>query len=315
MHMAELRYLSRDKGFLGLEAAEDVALEDARAVVVPYGLEASVTFTGGTAKGPQAIIEASQEVELFDEEYWGEPVREYGVATLEQPTIASDVPQALDALARTVETVMAARRFPLILGGEHSITPGAIRPFLERVPDLAVLHFDAHADLRDGYRGEAYSHASAIRRVMDDPSVEVVSVGLRNIAGEEAAFLEANRERLHTHWAKDKPFWRLDRIVEPLKDRPIYLTFDLDAFDSSVMPATGTPEPGGLYWEEALAIIRRAAEVGALVGADIAELAPQPGLHACDFLAAKLGYKILSYALAGVPKRPISQRQSDARLH
>jgi len=302
--MPDPDYLSPEDGFLGREASQDSAPEEARAAVLPYGLEATVTFAGGTAKGPQAILNASQEVELFDEEYWREPVRDYGVATLAPPEIPQHVGTALDGLAAKLETILAQRRFPLVLGGEHSITPGAIRPFLARVPDLAVLHFDAHADLRDGYRGEAYSHASAIRRVMDDPAVEVVSVGLRNIAAEEAAFFEANGERLRIHWAKDKPFWRLEEIVAPLRNRPIYLTVDLDAFDSAVMPATGTPEPGGLLWQEVLAILREAAAAGSIVGADIAELAPQPGLHGCDFLAAKLGYKILSYALAGPPPAP-----------
>jgi len=298
--MTDLEYLAPEDGFLGLEAGQGPAADDSRAVIVPFGLEATVSYGGGTKDGPRAILEASQQVELFDDEYWREPALEYGVATLAPPEIDKDVPRALDSLAQITEAIMRNGRFPLVLGGEHSITPGAIRPFLERVPDLAVLHFDAHADLRDGYQGEAFSHASAIRRVLDDPSVEVVSVGIRNISAEEAEFFEANRDRVHIHWAREKAFWRLERMLAPLKDRPIYLTFDLDAFDASVMPATGTPEPGGLFWDEALAIIRKAAQLGSLVGADINELAPRPGLHGCDFLAAKLGYKILSYAILGV---------------
>jgi len=312
--MAKLHYLPHAEGFLGLEAGEGIAPEQARAVVIPFGLEATVTYGGGTSRGPAAILAASHEVELFDEEYWAEPVAEYGIATLRPPRIAKSVPRALDRLAGIIEEVMAAGRFPLVLGGEHSVTPGAIRPFLERVPDLAVLHFDAHADLRDGYRGEAYSHASAIRRVLDDASAEVISVGIRNISGEEAAFLEANRDRLAVHWAKDKSFWRLDRMLAPLRGRPIYLTFDLDVFDSSVMPATGTPEPGGLFWDEALAVIRKAVQLGSVVGADITELAPQPGLHGCDFLAAKLAYKILSYAILGA-KDPVRSRPAGEALH
>ena len=298
--MTDLKYLPPEEGFLGLDAGEFRPPEEARGVIIPFGLEATVSYGGGTKDGPRAILEASQQVELFDDEYWLEPVRDYGIATLAAPDIARSVPDALDQLAGLTEAVMKTGRFPLVLGGEHSLTPGAIRPFLERVPDLAVLHFDAHADLRDGYRGEAYSHASAIRRVLDDPSVEVVSIGIRNIAAEEAEFYEANRDRVHIHWAREKAFWRLERMLAPLKDRPIYLSFDLDAFDASVMPATGTPEPGGLFWDEALAIIRKAAGLGSLVGADINELAPRPGLHGCDFLAAKLAYKILTYAIAGV---------------
>jgi len=297
--MTDLEYLAPEDGFLGLEAGQGPAPDDARAVIVPFGLEATVTYGRGTAKGPEAILAASQEVELFDDEYWREPALKYGVATLAPPEIDKDVPRALDTLAALTEAIMQESRFPLVLGGEHSLTPGAIRPFLERVPDLVVLHFDAHADLRDGYRGEAYSHASAIRRVLDDASAEVVSIGIRNISAEEAQFYEANRDRIAIHWAREKAFWRLEKILAPLKDRPIYLTFDLDAFDASVMPATGTPEPGGLFWDEVLAIIRKATQLGSLVGADITELAPKPGLHGCDFLAAKLAYKILTYAILG----------------
>jgi len=205
-------------------------------------------------------------------------------------------------------------RFPMVFGGEHSVTPGAIRPFLERYPDLAVLHFDAHADLRDGYEGEHFSHASAIRRVMDHPDVEVVSVGIRNISAGEIPFLEANRHRLHIHWAKDKALWTLQDILAPLRDRPVYLTFDLDGFDASLMPATGTPEPGGLMWDDAIAVIRAAADVCSIVGADVNELAPREHLHGCDFLAAKLAYKILSYAHCGTPRFK-GARPSNLSLH
>ncbi|GAB4575717.1 MAG: agmatinase [Rhodothalassiaceae bacterium] len=311
--MKDLDYLPSEEGFLGIDNSDNPP-ESAHAVVIPFGLEATVSYGGGTANGPQAMIEASHQVELFDEEYWSEPVRDYGVATLRPPRIARPVAAALDQLAELTANVLERERFPIVFGGEHSITPGAIRPFLDRFPDLAVLHFDAHADLRDGYEGEHYSHASAIRRVMDDPSVEVVSVGIRNISAGEIPFLDANRDRLHIHWAKDRALWTLERIVAPLRDRPIYLTFDLDGFDGSVMPATGTPEPGGFFWDDALAIIRKAAEVGEIVGADINELAPRPELHGCDFLAAKLAYKILSYAHLGTPGNKAA-RPSNQSLH
>ena len=162
---------------------------------------------------------------------------------------------------------------------------------------MVVLQFDAHADLRDGYEGEHFSHAAAMRRVLDYKSLSLVGVGLRNISKEEIPFLEANRDRITLHWASDAKNWRIEEIVAPLKGKPIYVTFDLDCFDSSLMPATGTPEPGGLDWYQALDVLRAAADVGTIVGGDIVELAPRPGLHACDFLAAKLAYKLLSYAL------------------
>lgn len=293
--------LDSQAGFLGLDKDESVSVDEARAVIVPFGLEASVSYGGGTAKGPQAIIEASHQVELFDEEFWREVYRDYGVATLDFPEIADDIPAALEQLANTTEALLQGNKFPLILGGEHSLTAGAIRPFVERYPDLAILHFDAHADLRDGYDGEHYSHAAALRRVMDHPIDTLVSIGIRNISAGEIGFLEANRHRIHIHWAKDRRQWNTQAIVEPLRGRPVYLTFDLDGFDSSIMAATGTPEPGGVHWEEAIDIIRAASKISNIVGADVVELAPREELHACDFLAAKLCYKILNFALGDPP--------------
>ncbi len=137
-----------------------------------------------------------------------------------------------------------------MLGGEHSLTPGAIRPVAARHPDLVVLQFDAHADLRDGYQGERYSHAAAMRRVLDLAGVSLVSVGIRAVSTEEVAFYDANRDRITIHWAKDQARWDIEEIVAPLRGRPVYVTFDIDALDSAVMPATGTPTPGGLgYWQ------------------------------------------------------------------
>jgi len=285
------------QGFLGLSDEEAAGTAGKPGVtIVPFGLEASVSFGGGTARGPQAIIDASHQVELFDEEMWCEPCRDFGLATLAPFPLESGVQPALDQIEAIVEGILADGRFPLILGGEHSLTAGAIRPLLERHDDLVILQFDAHADLRDGYEGEAYSHAAAMRRCLDSPGVGLVSVGVRNISAGEIPFLEANRERIDIYWAKDRAAWNIGEIVAPLAGRPVYLTFDLDGFDSSLMPATGTPEPGGLFWDDAINIIRAASRAaGEIVGADIVELAPIAGFHACDFLAAKLAYKILGY--------------------
>lgn len=284
-------------GFLGVEEKYLKSPEDAKVVVVPFGLEKSVSYGGGTKNGPKAIIKASQQVELFDEEFWCEPFRKYGVATMKAPKIDyKSVPKSLDQLEKITESVLAAGKFPLILGGEHSITAGSIRPFVKRYPDLAILHFDAHADLRDGYDGEHYSHAAALRRVMDHPISTLISCGIRNISAGEIPFLEANRHRIHMHFGKDRRSWDAKKIVAPLKGRPVFVTFDLDGFDSSLMQATGTPEPGGVMWEDALDIIREASKISNIVGADVVELAPVKALHSCDFLSAKLCYKILSYA-------------------
>jgi len=288
--------LSAEQGFLGLDAA--IAPENAKAVIVPFGLEASVSYGGGTAAGPAAIIEASHQVELFDEEFLCEPWQQYGVSTLRQQAIPTDIPAALAQLQQTVAGLLSDDKFPLVLGGEHSLSPGVIAACLEQYPDLAILHFDAHADLRDGYGGEHYSHAAALRRCLDYPVSRLISVGIRNISSEEYAYYRQHPERITIHWAHEKSGWDIDAIVAPLQGRQVYLTFDLDGFDGSLMAATGTPEPGGLFWDDAISVIRAAAKVCTIIGADVVELAPRPNLHACDFLAAKLCYKILNYALA-----------------
>lgn len=296
---APFSLMAPEDGFLGLEAADAASYKDAKAVVIPFGLEASVSYGGGTALGPAAMMEASHQVELFDEDLWCEAFRKYGVVTMQETRVdGSDIPTALNALERLTGAVLAHGKFPIVFGGEHSITPGAIRPFLQKYDDLIILHFDAHADLRDGYEGEHFSHAAALRRVLDHETVELVSIGIRNISASEIPFLDANRHRITIHWGKDRKDWNVDEIIAPFKGRNIYLTFDLDGFDGSLMPATGTPEPGGLFWNDAIDIIRAAAAVGTIVGADINELAPIEGFHAPNFLAAKLAYKILNYALA-----------------
>lgn len=298
-----LDYLPPDQAFLEPDRIDAAQPERAKAVVIPFGLEASVSYGGGTRQGPSAILSASHQLELFDEELWREAYRDYGIATLVPPAIPSDVPEALAQLAATVERVLEAGRFPFVLGGEHSLTAGAIRPFAASYRDLAVLQFDAHADLRDGYLGEHYSHAAAMRRVLDHDHVSLVSVGIRAFSQGEADWYEQNRDRVSIHWAKDQARWDIEAIVAPLAGRPIYVTYDIDALDSSAMPATGTPTPGGMAYWQSLAIIRRAAEVGRIVGGDLVELAPMPGLHAADFTAAALAYKIMSYALSGTARR------------
>jgi agmatinase len=293
-----LEYLPAEESFLDPVRADAGNPGAARAVVIPFGLEASVSYGGGTAAGPAAILEASQQLELYDEELEREPYLDYGVAALRAPAIARPIEAALDQLAGIVETVLGEGRFPFVLGGEHSLTAGAIRPFVKRHPDLVVLQLDAHADLRDGYQGERHSHAAAMRRVLDHAGVGLVSVGIRAISKAEVDYYVANRDRITIHLAKDQAGWDIEAILAPLRGRPVYLTFDIDALDGAVMPATGTPTPGGLSYLQSLAILRRACAVGRVVGADLVEFAPIAGLHACDYTAAALAYKLLSYALS-----------------
>lgn len=296
--MVPLSYRSPGTAFLGPEGAA-VRAHEAGAVVIPFPLEATVCYGGGTALGPEAIIAASPQLEFFDETAGREPCRAFGIATLETPQVAEPVSAAIEQLAAIVGQTLDAGHFPLVLGGEHTLTAAAVRPLAERHRDLVVLQFDAHADLRDVYRGERLHHACAMRRVLDQSRVRLVSVGLRNISIDEAEFAAQARDRVTIHWARDRSRWHPAEIVAPLRGRPVYVTFDVDALDAGLMPATGTPEPGGLGWDEAMAVLEAAAGTGRIVGADVVELAPIPGLHACDFTAAKLVYRILSLALAG----------------
>lgn len=296
-------YLPGDESFLDPLRIDRDAPEKAKAVVIPYGLEASVSYGGGTKAGPMAILEASHQLELFDEELWREAYRDYGVAALREPRIPARIEDALSLLEGLVEQVLADGRFPFVLGGEHSLTPGAIRPFVKRYPDLVVLQLDAHADLRDGYLGEHYSHAAAMRRVLDHENVSIVQVGIRALSKDEADFYDANRDRLTMHLAVDRPRWDIEEIVRPLRGRPVYITVDIDALDGSIMPATGTPTPGGMTYDELLAVLRRACEVAHIVGMDMVEFAPIKGFHAYDALAALLAAKMLNYALSGTKRR------------
>ncbi len=299
-----LTYLPADRSFLDPARADAAHPERARAVVIPFGLEASVSYGGGTAKGPQAIIEASHQLELFDDELWREAYLDYGIAALPEPKIATSVPAALDQLAALVGNVLDQGKLPFVLGGEHSLTAGAIRPFVKKFPhDLVVLHLDAHWDLRDGYLGEPYSHAAAMRRVLDQPGhehVTLVSVGIRGFSKPEAEFYEANTHRMHVHLGLAQDSWTLADIVAPLRGKPVYITFDIDALDAHVMPATGTPVPGGMSYLQALAILRAGVDAaGSIVGMDLVEFAPIAGFHAYDFTAAQLAAKMLNYALSG----------------
>jgi len=294
-------FVQQEQGFLGISESDGCAPDDAKVVVIPFGLEATVSYGAGTAKGPQAIIEASHQVELFDEELWREACFGYGVATLKPFPIKTPVAKAIKQLADIVGTVLDQGKFPLILGGEHGLTPGAIRAFMKRLGKLSILHFDAHADLRDGYDGEHFSHAAAMRRVLDEGDINLVSIGIRNISAGEIPFLEKNSDHIKIFWGKDRLSYDPVKIVDALGDAPVFVSFDLDGFDSSLMPATGTPEPGGLFWDDVMPILREAGKRKTIIGADVVELAPMASNHAPDFLAAKLCYKILNYALSPHP--------------
>ena len=288
----KLKYLSNKNGFLGID--NKVNFRE-KVVIVPFGLEKTVSYGGGTKNGPKEIIKASHQVELYDEELNCEPYKKIGIKTLKPFKIDKNIKKALSKMSKINEEILDKKLFPMTFGGEHSITPGCIAPFTKKYKDICLLHFDAHADLRESYNGEKFSHASAIKRCLDYPNVSLISFGIRNISEGEIPFLKKNSSRINIFWAKDKNKWNLNKFKKLIKNKTVYLTFDVDGLDSSIMPATGTPEPGGLLWDETLNIIRIAAKNSKIVGADINELSPIKGFNSYNFLVAKLAYKILSY--------------------
>ena len=290
-----MKYLSNKDGFLGID--NKVNFKE-KVVIVPFGLEKTVSYGGGTKNGPREIIKASHQVELYDEELNYEPYERIGIKTLKPFKISKDIKKALNNMSRINKEILDKKLFPMTFGGEHSITPGCIAPFVKKYKKICLLHFDAHADLRESYNGEKFSHASAIKRCLDHKNVSVVSFGIRNISKSEIPFLKKNKSRINIFWAKDKLKWNLKKFKEMIKNKTIYITFDVDGLDASIMPATGTPEPGGLLWDETLNIIKIAAKNSNIVGADINELSPIKGFNTYNFLVAKLAYKILSYTFA-----------------
>ena len=287
-----MKYLSPKKGFLGIDAKQSIAPQ---VIVVPFGLEKTVSYGGGTKNGPKEIIKASHQVELFDEELNKEPYKEIGIKTLKPFAIKNKVESALEQLSKINEDILSSNKFPLVFGGEHSITPGSIKPFTRKYDEITLLHFDAHADLRESYQGEKFSHASAIKRCLDYKNLKVVSFGIRNLSKEEMDFYNKNRGRINIFWGKDKQTWDLSLLDKFFKNKNVYITFDVDGFDASIMPATGTPEPGGMLWEDVLPIIKKVCQISHIVGADINELAPIKNFDSYNFLVAKLAYKILAY--------------------
>ena len=287
-----MKYLSNKNGFLGID--NKVNFKE-KVIVVPFGLEKTVSYGGGTKNGPKEIIRASHQVELYDEELNCEPYKKIGIKTLKPFKINRNIKKALNNMSKINEEILKKKLFPMTFGGEHSITPGCIAPFVKRHKKIYLLHFDAHADLRENYNGEKFSHASAIKRCLDYKNISVISFGIRNISESEVSFLKKNKARIDIFWAKDKLKWDLKKFKGMIKNKTVYITFDVDGLDSSIMPATGTPEPGGVLWDETLNIIKIAAKNSNIVGADINELSPIKGFNSYNFLVAKLAYKILSY--------------------
>lgn len=269
----------------------------ARYAVLPIPYDSTTSYKVGTRNGPSAIIEASQQVEWFDEELLGEYV-EVGIATLD--AVAPQVNSPAEQMRQIAEVARPAIRdgkFLLSLGGEHSVSAPIIAEYCRLYPGLAVLQIDAHADLREEYQGSRNSHACIMRRVFE-LTEKVAQVGIRNFSGGEYDFICEKGLKLFTpEVIATEPDW-IDQVLAKL-DGPVYITVDVDGFDPSVAPGTGTPEPGGISWAEGLTLLRRVCAEHKVVGADIVEVLPLPGNHVTEFMAARLAYKLIAYTQAG----------------
>src|SRR5262245_4099442 len=278
--------------FGGLED-EFASLSAARAVVLPVPYDATTTYQGGTRLGPAAILAASRNMELYDEEVGA--VYRSGIHTLPELEPAAEGPEAMVArVEQAVGWILDQGKLPAMLGGEHSITAGAVRAAAKRQRGLSVLQIDAHGDMRDEYLGTPHSHACVMRRVRE--LVPAASVGIRSLSEEEASYLAEHPQPI---WSV-RQFRALGRRWEPilasLTDH-VFVTFDLDGLDPSFLPATGTPAPGGLDWSEVVDLLRAVSERARIVGFDVVELSPLPGHVASDFLAARLVYRLIGLAL------------------
>ncbi|MBN2569733.1 MAG: agmatinase [Deltaproteobacteria bacterium] len=273
-----------DEEYSSLGAADFVI------VPIPYDLTAS--YQSGSRKGPAAIIDASLQLELYDEEL-GVETYHAGIHTMSSIEPDARGPEQMtDKIYLEIKKIADMDKIPVILGGEHTVTVGAVRAMKERYPQISVLHLDAHADMRDTYQGSLYSHACVGRRIWE--ICPLVQVGVRSMSGECAEFIKQKGIKVFSPDFRDENADWVKKISE-IFEKDVYITVDLDVFDPSIMPATGTPEPGGLYWKDILQLVREVSGKCRVRGFDIVELAPIPGMIASDFTAAKLAYRIMGY--------------------
>ena len=290
--------LNTQENFLGL-TPEWSRFDASQVVVLPIPYEHTTSYGHGAGKGPEAILEASRQVELYDEELQTETFQRTGgiatIAPMDFDRIGKNA-QAVAAIRQQVKQLIDQRKFVVSLGGEHTIAVGAAQAYSEAFEDLSILQLDAHSDLRKEYEGNRYSHASVMARIFEFHR-DIVQVGIRSQCAEEAAFTKANHVR--TFYAVElkrstSPWY--DAVIESLKPN-VYVTFDCDFLDPSLMPALGTPEPGGFGWDETVAFLKRLSSQRRVVGLDVNELAPIPTLNHPQFTVAKLIYKWLGYIL------------------
>jgi agmatinase len=269
--------------------------EHARVVVLPVPFERTTSYAAGTRHGPHEILVASSHMELWDEET-GTDVHNVGIFTLPEMDFPfGTLHEVLEEIGRVASEIVDRGKFPVVIGGEHSVTAPVVGALAARNPGLSVLQIDAHADLRDTYMGTPHNHACAMRRVLEH--ARATQVGIRSLSPEEAVALPTLPTRIFYDFDMRKDANWIEQVVESLGE-VVYITIDCDGLDPAIMPAVGTPEPGGLSWYELLTLLRRVIETRRVVGCDVVELCPIPGLVAPNFLCAKLIYKILSYRFA-----------------
>jgi agmatinase len=281
----------------GGELPEPRTFETSESLIVPVPFERTTSYGQGTRFGPREILLASTQVELWDEEI-GVDVHSRGMFTVPEVDLsaAATMEEAMAQLQTAARELFDTGKFIVLLGGEHSITSPAVAAAAARYPGLSVLQIDAHADLRASYAGERHSHACAMRRTLDH--APVVQVAIRNISGEEIADVPTLQTTIFYDWnMREDPGW-IDRAVDALSET-VYITIDLDGLDPGMMPAVGTPEPGGLSWRELTQLLRRTIERRRVIGCDVVELCPLPGIDSPNFIAARLVYKLLTYRLGG----------------
>ena len=285
-----------DKNFLGIEEKYS-SYEKSNIVIIPVPFEATTSYGKGTALGPEAIINASHYVEFFDEETKKEVCFEKGICTLQKLMFKNlSLEKAFQKIYEVVLKEIRNKKFVVTLGGEHSVSNPIIKAHFDYFKKFSVLHFDAHSDLRQEYEGSKFSHASFAARVYEF-NPDIVQVGIRAQCKEEAEFIRKNRiKTFYAYEIKQGKYgknWQ-EKILEVLKE-DIYITFDVDFFDPSIMPSTGTPEPGGFLWDETLKMLKMLGERKNVIGFDVVELSPKRDLPFADFLTAKLIYKMLNY--------------------
>lgn len=280
--------------FGGIDEAEYSSFDSARVVILPVSYEGTVSYGTGTGAGAMAIVDASRNMELYEEETDSEAYK-IGIHTLKEFLPRSTPEAMMDALYEYSKDLVKSGKFICMLGGEHSVSAPIIKAHAEHYHDLSVLQIDAHADLRDAYDGTPHSHASIMARVVKDLRIPSVQVGIRSISADEARAIESGLPT-KIFWAKDivgRTAW-IDQAIDSLTDN-VYLTIDIDGLDPSIVPTTGTPEPGGLGWYETLTLIRKLAEKKKVVGMDLVEYSYFENYDSPAFLCAKLVYKSLAY--------------------